>query len=418
MGKIDSVWVVSKYAVLPEFGPPNRQYFIAKFLNKQNIPTRLITSRSCAYTKLPGFIGTYKSALNQDKVPYTILNGPTVGLGFSIKRLFSWLIFEINFFIYSILRYRHRPKVLYISSLSILTFFTGVILKQIYKCKLVLEVRDIWPETLIAFGNYQENSLIVRLLKSVERYGYKNADLIVGSMPGLDLHIKQVTNKYGKFIWIPMGYDESFYRLDFEALENDHNIQDILSLIRRQKMSYRFTIAYAGTLGKANYVHEILEAARALGREYGVFIIGEGPLKEKLMNQFAEENIHFLGGLKKSYLPKVLNEFDLLVNMWGKKKIYDFGVSPNKWIDYMLSERPILVSYEGYRSIINEADCGWFISANDTTLLASTIEHIANKLDSEELDRIGKNGSLYVKAKLSYPCLVERLCKEISNLEG
>jgi len=291
-----------------------------------------------------------------------------------------------------------------------------VVLKKIFKCKLVLEVRDIWPATLVAFGGYKENNPIIKVLKWVEKFGYSHADLIVGSMPRLDAHIKQVIKKDFRFLCVPMGYDKDFYRLDFTALNRDQNIYDKLEEIKKLKSRYRFTVAYAGTLGKANYVDEILKAAKLLGKEFGVFIIGDGPLKDKLQHEFASVNIHFLGNLKKTYLPRALNEFDLLVNMWGRKAIYAYGVSPNKWIDYMLSERPILVTFDGYRSIINEAECGWFIPANNPTLIAEKIVEIASTVSPTILNEMGKRGSEFVKNKLNYSILANRLFLEIRQL--
>ncbi len=54
----------------------------------------------------------------------------------------------------------------------------------------------------------------------------------------------------------------------------------------------------------------------------------------------------------------------------GEWFLYKFEVSPNKWIDYMFSARPILVSLNGYRSIISEANCGKFINSDNVELVA------------------------------------------------
>ncbi|GGC38856.1 hypothetical protein GCM10011386_33710 [Parapedobacter defluvii] len=236
-------------------------------------------------------------------------------------------------------------------------------------------------------------------------------------MPRLDLHVSTIIAKKFNYINIPMGYDDSFYNLDpTQSIKKVD--QPILERVKHKIGQYKFTVAYAGTIGKANRVEDLLLAVQYLPPDTGIFIIGKGPLKDELVESYAENvNIHFFEPVSKESLPRVLSNFDILVNMWDDKNIYRFGVSPNKWIDYMLSSRPILVSFNGYQSIINDSGCGWFIKAKDPKLLASKIEEIRLEYTPEELSDIGKLGFDYVIKELNYKSLTKKISENLDSLQ-
>src|SRR5690606_7252976 len=103
-----------------------------------------------------------------------------------------------------------------------------------------------------------------------------------------------------------------------------------------------------------------------------------------------------------------LEKCHLLLNPWmGGNTIYKYGVSPNKWIDYMYSARPILVSLDGFQSIINEARCGEFIKADDAELMAETILKY-NRMDKDYLNEMGKKGREYLLANMTYDILTDK----------
>ena len=76
-----------------------------------------------------------------------------------------------------------------VSSLSILTLLNGLYLKRKYNCKLIFEIRDIWPLSAIEFGGFDKKNIFIKLLKFVEYLGYKYSDHIVGTMPNLGKHV-------------------------------------------------------------------------------------------------------------------------------------------------------------------------------------------------------------------------------------
>jgi len=402
-----NIWYISKYAISATDGNPTRQYFLSKYLAKEGFDVTLISSRSSGIkgSKVKG-IGR-KTRI--EGFNHVLINGPEIKLGINLKRILSWVYFETLLFISPIFIKYKKPDIIIVSSLSLLTIITGFLFKKIYNSKLIFEVRDIWPLTLMELKNISSKNIFIFILRSIEKFGYKRSNFIVGTMPKLDEHIKNsIKNKFN-FKYIPMGYDPEFYT-NLNIVSSDFD-----NLLPKNK----FIVGYAGTIGVANRVEIIVEVAEKLNNKNNNIlfaILGDGPLKSKLEERTKKlNNIVFFPKVKKEFVNNFLSKCDILVNPWQDKNLYKFGVSPNKWIDYMYSAKPIIVSYNGYKSIINEAKCGEFIPANNVKLLTEKIVEYSKK-DKTELKKIGENGKKYLEKNLSYFVLSKKYIDIFNSL--
>lgn len=147
-------------------------------------------------------------------------------------------------------------------------------------------------------------------------------------------------------------------------------------------------------------------------------ILGDGAYRRDLENRVLQEkinNVIFINPIEKKLVPKFLRKCHLLLHpIKGGSVIYQYGVSPNKWVDYMYSGRPILSPYDGFQSMINEAECGKFIKPDDPKLLASEILQFS-RYDRTILSEMGARGELFVKKHMSYPTLAEKYLNIISK---
>ena len=81
----------------------------------------------------------------------------------------------------------------------------------------------------------------------------------------------------------------------------------------------------------------------------------------------------------------------------------------------MFSAKPILVSLNGYRSIISEANCGKFIDSDNVGLLAESIEEFSN-MDKMRLNEMGMNGKEYLINNLNHETLAKKYLDIIDSL--
>jgi glycosyltransferase involved in cell wall biosynthesis len=205
-----------------------------------------------------------------------------------------------------------------------------------------------------------------------------------------------------------MGIDPDFFK-------SNENVE--LNLLNRKPND--FIIAYAGTLGKANALDIIFEAAKVLQTSHPhirFVFIGNGPLKSSYQEKYKNlERVDFINAVSKENLQNYLKQADVLVNTWLDKPIYKFGISPNKWIDYMYASKPMLIAFSGYRCIIEEAGCGIFIPAENKEAILKAIIKLS-ETDPEELKKMGINGKNYLLKNLSYKYLVDDFNKKLLGL--
>lgn len=302
----------------------------------------------------------------------------------SIGRVISWLDFE-----WQLWRMPKasmpRPDTIIVSSLSLLTILNGLWMRRRYRCKLVFEVRDIWPMVLTEAGKISRNNPFVVFLRWIERLAYRRADLIVGTVPNLGEHVAEVTGQRRPVLCIPQGLDPAL-------LERPEPVSE--EYINLHIPCGKFVVCHAGSIGADNALETLVACAREMrGRtDIHFLIVGEGYLKEHFQKMAADlPNMTFAPGVPKAAVQSVLVHADLLYFAVHKSPMLRFGQSLNKVVDYMLSGKPIVASFTGFPSMVNEAECGSFVPAEDVAALAAEIERYA-AMSANERARMGERG--------------------------
>ena len=312
----------------------------------------------------------------------------------SINRILSWLHFE-----WKLWRLPKamlcQPTVVIISSLSLLTILNGLWFRKIYKCRLIFEVRDIWPLTLTEEGGLSNWNPLVIILKLIERIGYRFSDAIVGTMPNLREHVRNVIKKDKLTYCIPMGVE----------LNENSKIRPISKTYLNNYISTnKFIVAYAGTIGITNALDTFFDCAESMkgNLDINFLIVGDGALLSYYKSKYGHlRNLTFVPKVSKKELQSVLAYCDLLYFSVYKSAVWKYGQSLNKLIDYMLAGKPILASYTGYKSMINEAGCGTFVPAEDTEALRSEIQRYKS-MSKKKRDFIGLRGRKWILANRNY----------------
>lgn len=98
-----------------------------------------------------------------------------------------------------------RPDIIIGSSVHPLAGLAGLKLSQKFDVPFVFEVRDLWPETLIAMGKISRKHPIAIWLKQLEAKLYKKSKLIISLLPGAYEYIEQFGVPKEKVVWISNG---------------------------------------------------------------------------------------------------------------------------------------------------------------------------------------------------------------------
>lgn len=395
-----TIWYVSKYVAPPQFARvSSRGFYLLREFSSLGHKAVLITSNSNHLAIAPSFKGRYLKQII-DSVDVYWLSTSKYRSPRSILRIVSWFIFDISF-AFSSFRIVPIPSVIIVSSLAPTTILVGLLLKHFFRVPIVFEVRDIWPLVLVESAGYNSWHPLVLFLSFVERLGYNNSDLIVGLMPNLKQHVLSVSPRcLTPVVCVPHGFDSSTQDCQLPLSEVDH-------FFLANNIFSTFNLCYAGSVGHDNALDVFFEAAELLvGCPSIKFVlIGDGYLLPEYIKKYGSlPNIVFSGRVPKSSVHSILKRMNVLFFSAFKSRVLDYGQSLNKLIDYMLAGRPIIASYSGFQSMINEAGCGVFVDAEDPRPLADAIIGYS-QMPADVLDRIGERGRNWVELNRDFPSL-------------
>lgn len=399
-----NIWIINQYLTTPELnGDGYRHYYLAKEFEKKGYDITLITSSfSHVPSKNISFKGLFK-ILDND-VRTLVVKGNRFTNSKGVPRILSWLIFcGLLFFIP--IKKLPKPDYIVVSSMSILPVLNVVYYfkKKFPKTKFILEIRDIWPLTLVELGGYSDRNVFVKFLAWVEKLGYRSADHIVSVLVNADKHIENVLGRNDfKYSWISNGYN-------LETLKGEEKIGDYLDgNIPKDK----FVIGYAGTLGKANALDYLVNAVQDIPDNICLCILGSGNEKENLKCLDNSKKVVFLDKVPKSQVLPFLKRCNLLYIGLHNVKLFDFGISPQKIFDYMNAARPILLAGEFLDNPVSKGKCGFVIPSENTEKLRESIISIS-QMDKAKLDKLGSIGKEYLLENFTYDILAKKYISEV-----
>lgn len=393
------IWYVSKYISPPtRANVGSRGYLLMKEFAKLGYPSLIITSDSNQLAKVPQLNQAYLFE-ELDGLKLCWVRTLKFKEAKSFRRVLSWLDFE-----WGLWRLPKdsvpRPDVIIVSSLSLLTIINGFIWRRKYKCRLIFEVRDIWPLTIVEEGGFKSWNPLLIGLSLIEKIGYRYADEIVGTMPNLGAHVTDVLGREKATSCIPMGID------DTSLIAGDDLPEDY---VKKYIPKNKFIIVHAGGIGISNALDTMLDCAESMNEDAHVhfLVVGDGDLRKHYLKKYGHlRNITFAPRVPKQMVQSVLSHCDLLYFAVHTSKVWEYGQSLNKVIDYMLAGKPVVASYTGYPSMINEADCGSYVPAGDIVALQNEIQRY---VDMEESQReiIGRRGRDWLIANRRYETLAQ-----------
>src|SRR5690554_2415592 len=281
------------------------------------------------------------------------------------------------------------------------------------KTPFIFEVRDVWPEAVIAIGAIK-NKWLQKLLYRLEKLIYKNAIAIVP--PSTDMQ-KSIVFRYPQF--------KNKTNIVIENIAEINRFQSNSKAVDLEKtigFQPRFSVLYAGTFGKVNGIHKVIELAEKtlkLDDELVYILIGSGAEKKNIV-QLAKDrgvngkNVFILNPISKSELPLWYNAVSM-----GSSFVIDipelWANSANKFFDTLAAGKPVLINHEGWQAeAIRKHNVGYVLSFEITEEVAKEFveytknENLAHEQKKSALKLAKKKYSLEV-ATQSYLKIFERI---------
>jgi glycosyltransferase involved in cell wall biosynthesis len=299
-------------------------------------------------------------------------------------RVASYLSFACLAIVVSIWKIS-RHDIVIAESPSLFAGMAGLIISWIKRARFVLNVSDLWPQSIVDLG-LLKNRHAIRVAAYLEQSLYRNADLITGQTQGI---VDAIRPRVGSPVALMTnGVDGKRF------LRSPHTLA-----MTRDESANTFVIGYAGLHGLMQDLETVIEAARLL-RDYKDLLFtfyGDGPNKERLMSlsKAAQiDNVRFYAPRPVERMPEIFASFDAMVIALRRLAILH-GALPCKMFEAMASAVPILLAGEGEaRRLVSDAQCGIVVEPEHPTLLADAILRMYRS--DADRKRWGRNGREYV----------------------
>jgi glycosyltransferase involved in cell wall biosynthesis len=317
----------------------------------------------------------------------------------------------IAFMLMAILSLPLLPKTDVVISTSPQFFcgMAGFFVSRLKRIPWILEIRDLWPDSILAVGAIKYKS-IIRMLEYLERFVYKNADKIVALTNAFKTHMVAKDIAEDKIEIITNGVDLSLFR----ALPKNNDLSEKL------KLNGKFVVSYLGTHGMAHGLETVLKAAKVLEEQSSILFLlaGDGAERNRLLalrDEMKLKNVMMLSQFPKDKVPYLLATSDACMVLLIKSDVFK-TVIPSKIFEAMAMRRPIILGVDGEcRRIIEAANCGICIEPENSQQLAQAVLELFNS--SELSETLGNNGRNVLEKNYDRNKLAKKYLKVMQNVQ-
>lgn len=308
------------------------------------------------------------------------------------------------------------PDVLVATSPQFFAALAGYLIAWRKNVPFVLEIRDLWPESIVAVGAMGRN-VVIRFFEWLENALYDAADHIVVVSDAFKSAIAEKGIPRSKISVIENGIDPT----DWEKSLDEGRLGD---LERKHDLSGKFVASYIGTIGMAHRADILLEAARRCDEPDVVFmVVGTGAKRDELearQEELQVENFRLVDKVPKETVPYLLELSDASVVHLRDDPLFE-TVIPSKMFEAMATRTPIVLGVRGEaRRIVENAGAGISIPPEDPDALLEAVIDLKERpqLRQEMADKAHE----YVRAHFNrktlareYAILLERIAGEVES---
>jgi glycosyltransferase involved in cell wall biosynthesis len=289
-----------------------------------------------------------------------------------------------------------QPDVVIATSPQLLVGFSGWWVSRMKNVPLVLEIRDLWPESLVAVGLGSSRSLLHRGLARLAEFLYRSCDHLVVVTPAFKEHlVREWRIASEKISVVPNGVETDL----FSPAADGNMVRAELGL------NGKFVISYIGTFGMAHDLSTVLDAAAVCKQsmpEVVFLLVGEGADKERIITCARDRqllNVRFLPQQERAQVASLIAASDVCLVPLKRSDVFK-TVIPTKMLEFMSCGRPVVLGVEGQASdLLKEAGAGICIQPQDPAGIVTAARQLYR--DRDLCRSLGENGRRYIEQNLS-----------------
>lgn len=394
-----NIVLINHYAGSPEMGMEFRPYYLAREWVSMGHRVRVIAGDfSHLRIKNPEVLKDFQREYIDGIEYYWVRTGTYQGNG--VRRAFTMFRFVGKlWFSADKIAEKWKPDVVITSSTYPLDTYAGQRIAKKSGAKLIHEVHDMWPITLIELGGMKRTNPFVLLMQIAENSFCRHSDYIVSLLPESKLYFIKHGMKPEKFKTISNGVVLEEWS-NTEMLPDEHR-----KVLEALKQSGKFVLCFFGSHTRSYGLDYLIEAVQKLkNSNIAVVFVGNGNQKEELQalsKKEQENSFIFLPPVPKLAVPELLKYADALYVGALRNDMFRFGICMNKLFDSMMSGKPILYAVEAPNNYIKRYQCGVSVEAENMDSLSEGIR-ILYEMPEKERMKMGLNGTQAVKEHYTY----------------
>ncbi|HEX5732553.1 MAG TPA: glycosyltransferase family 4 protein [Blastocatellia bacterium] len=346
-----------------------RSYEFARYMVNQGHEVTMITS---AYSRSSPGDGLVSRRRVEGIEVVEINAGSFDGMGETSKSYLSRIILFLKFALassWAVTRLA-RPDIVFATSTPLTIGIPALVASKYLKAPLVFEVRDLWPEAPIQMGALR-NPTVIALTRWFERLIYRNSTHVVALSPGMRDGVIAAGVPPKSVSVIPNASDLELFSPEVDGSE----------FRERLGLNGQFVCTYFGTMGEANDLTPVVEAARLLEErgEKGVAFVLHGKGKRRAeLEAFCRRhnltNVIFSNPIPdKHAIARLAAASDACMTIYKNVPIL-YTCSPNKLFDTFAAGRPAIVNSPGWlKELVEDNRAGLYVRPDDASHLADTV---------------------------------------------
>jgi colanic acid biosynthesis glycosyl transferase WcaI len=289
-----------------------------------------------------------------------------------------------------------RPDVVIATSPQLLVGLSGWWAAKVKGVPFVLEVRDLWPESLAAVGMGNADSWLHRGLGKIAGFLYRKAEHIVVVTPAFREHlVRRWQVPATKISVVQNGVETEL----FSPCNSDPELRKQLNA------ENRFVVSFIGTLGLAHGLDTVLVAAERLATaapDVMFMLVGEGADRERIASLAKAKslnNICLVPQQPREKIPTYISVSDACLVVLKKSEVFE-TVIPTKMLEFMSCARPVILGVSGQaKQILKQSRGGICVEPENPPALCEAILRL--RQDPELCESLGRNGREYIVQNLS-----------------
>jgi len=316
--------------------------------------------------------------------------------------------FYLSFMLSGIIRSLRidKPDVIWVTSPPLTTAVAGRIISRLRRVPYILDVRDLWPDSVIEL-DAMKNRFFIRILEKLERWVYRGATAISLAVPGFRERIAAKIKSKADFVDLPNGVPEFMLTEEPRPVFFQNAIEE------------KFVVLFSGNMGIAQGLDRVMDAAKMLkSREEIMFVfVGDGVKKTELEKEAVQsglKNVIFVESQARSEMASIISAAHVGLVPLRNVELFKNAL-PSKMFEYLARKVPLVTNIPGEAAdFIQKHHCGIVLPpGHNAEDLANVLSDLST--DREKCRAMGDSGYSVIRESFTRKYFVQRLIQKIQK---